>query len=266
MRRLIATVMATLAVAAPPCALMATARGDVVIYSNVTTFTGFGVTNGGATGTATTELITTMVAEKIVPAAGTAATNVDSFEFSLINFNAAAVAFRPIVNIYATNGAGGGPGSFLAGFAFNPITVAGLTGELVSTGISPTTLFTTPAGGFWVGLIFDNNFTGGGATGITPNQINNVGQLTFAPPTIGTSPDLLFASNGTGLFQANNPAGVLVSSPFGGAPVANFAWQFSGTPATSFVAEPPPSLLGGAFVAIMCLMAALRARRRRAAM
>jgi hypothetical protein len=122
-------------------------------------------------------------------------------------------------------------------------------------------LFTTPAGGFWVGLIFDNNFTAGSATGITLNQINNLGQLTFAPPTIGTSPDLLFATNGTGFFTSNNPAGALFSSPFGGTPVANFAWQFSGTPAVSFVAEPPTSLLGGAFMATIGLFAALRSRR-----
>jgi hypothetical protein len=241
-------VVATLASVTP-------ARSDVVLYSNITTFTGFGVTNGGAANVAG-DNITTMLADDITPGPGLGGGTVDDVVFSVLNFNAAPVSARPRVRFYAADGAGGGPGTLLAGFTFNPITFAALTGALYEFNNGGAALFSIPNGTFWAGIVFDDN---NGTTGATLAQLNNLGVLTFNPPTVGSSQDVFFATNAAGSFLGNNPAGGFFN--FGGTPVANFGWQFSGTPGTTAVPEPSPLLLGA--TAGLLLLGATWARRAR---
>src|SRR5215831_4989945 len=88
-------VVATLASVTP-------ARSDVVLYSNITTFSGFGVTNGGEANVGGNN-ITTMVADDITPGPGLGGGTVDDFVFSVVNFNAVAVSARPRVRFYAAD-------------------------------------------------------------------------------------------------------------------------------------------------------------------
>jgi hypothetical protein len=97
-----------------------------------------------------------------------------------------------------------------------------------------------PTGTFWAGVTFDGN---NGTTGATLANLNNLGPGIFDPPTLGSSQDQFFATNSAGSFLANNPAGSFFN--FGGSPVANFGWAFSGTPPAAPGAPEPPSLLPG---------------------
>jgi hypothetical protein len=81
------------------------ARSDSLLYSNITNFTGFAVENGGAANVGG-DNITTLLADDITPGAGLAGGTVDSFFFSVANFNAVAVSARPLVRFYNANGAG----------------------------------------------------------------------------------------------------------------------------------------------------------------
>jgi hypothetical protein len=117
-------------------ALFATpARADVLLYSNVSNFTGFATTNSGAANVGG-DNITTMVADDITPPGGLGGT-VDAFVFSVANLNTTAVAARPLVRFYAADGAGGGPGTYITGFDFAP----------VSFGATSVALFTDSNGG-----------------------------------------------------------------------------------------------------------------------
>jgi hypothetical protein len=213
------------------------ARADVVIYSNLTNFSAQGYAGGGAA-TSGGDTITKTVADDITTAPGTAGNAVDGFTFTVANFNATAVTARAIVEFWASDGAGGGPGTLLTGFIFNPITFAG--GSVVQgfSFVPETPLFTVPANGtFWAGITFDNN---GGATGATAAQLNNLGQGIFAPPTVGSSQDAFFQSNAGGTIPGSNPAGGFFF--FGGNPVADFGWQFL-SPSPAAVPEPSPLIL-----------------------
>src|SRR4051812_35785353 len=90
-------------------------------YSNVTNFTGFDYANGGAgpdpANAANT--ITTLVADDIHMLG---AATITQFTFSVSNDSADQdTSARPRVRFYQTNGAGGGPGTNITGFSFNPI-------------------------------------------------------------------------------------------------------------------------------------------------
>jgi hypothetical protein len=202
-----------------------------VLYSNTTTFSGQGYAAGGATVVAGNDT-TKMVADDITVAAGDGGATVNSFTFSVANFNGVAVTAQPIVEFFNNNGAGGGPGTIIAAFAFNPISfTAGSVGTFTFSGGS----FVVPTGGtFFAGIFFDDN---GGTTGATAAQLNLLGQGLFNPPTVGSSQDLFFQTSGPG-GTANNPAGGFAF--FNGNPVANFGWSFSGNLATP---EPGTGLL-----------------------
>lgn len=191
-----------------------------VVYSNVD-FTA-GPFQGGTMGLAATNAgnaISRVRADDITPVSG--GQWVSQFTFSMANFNAATVSARPLVRFWASDGAGSGPGTFLAGFNFNAVTLAAnnftlLTATLASGQfLMPTTLF-------WAGIQFDNNT---GATGATQAQIANMGWMIRNPPTVGSSSDVVARFN-TAVDSAgvNNPAQTFAN--FGGVPVANFAWEF----------------------------------------
>src|SRR5205085_12392841 len=74
-----------------------------------------------------------------------------------------------------------------------------------------------PAGTFWVGMTFDNN-TGG--TGASDTDLNNLGMAIFDPPLTGSSQDVSFQTSSAGSFLASNPSGSFFT--FGGSPRANF--------------------------------------------
>lgn len=208
----------------------------VTVYSNVTNFSGAAFAQGGAANQAG-NTITTLAADNIN--LGSPGVAIHGFTFSVANLNPAAVSARPRARFYDSNGAGGGPGTFLAGFTFNPINFGANSVNLFSSGNSVSPLFTVPNTTFWAGLTFDDN---GGTTGATLAQMNNLGQGIFNPPTIGSSTDVFFQTTSAGSFVANNPAGNLVN--FGGTPVANFGWAFTGVP------EPSTFVLGGVIVAL----------------
>lgn len=196
------------------------------VYSNITNYLGLVVVNGGAA-TQAGNGITRLVADDLTPAAGFAGLNVTLITFSVGNLNATTVTARPRVRFYLADGAGGGPGTVITGFSFNPIAFpAGAS----LYNFNPGGAVALPLGTFWAGMTFDNNT---GATGATLAQLNNLGQAICDPPTVGTSADVLFQTTAAGSFLANNPAGGFVG--FGGNPVANVAWAFD-------VEQPVPAM------------------------
>jgi hypothetical protein len=227
-------------------ALASIARADV-LYSDVTTFSGEGFPNGGATVVAGNNT-TVMVADDITVAAGAAGATVTGFTFSVANFNAAAVSARPTLAFFDNDGSSGGPGTLLGSFTLSPQSfAAGAVAFFTDAGT-----FIVPASGtFWAGVFFDDN---NGGTGATTAQLNSLGQGVFGPPTVGSSADEFFQSSGAGS-ASSNPAGGFFF--FGGNPVADFGWSFTGDLATP---EPGTGLL--LLLAGVPLAWRLRAKRR----
>ena len=199
---------------------------STVAYSNITNFLGQGFPNGGTANQAG-NLITRLVADDLTPTAGYGGLNVNTFTFSVANLGAGTVTARPRVRFYLSDGAGGGPGTVVTGFTFNPISFPAGVGLYTATLAGTMNL---PLTTFWAGITFDNN-TGG--TGATAAQLNGLGQGIFDPPTVGSSLDVFFITTAAGSFLANNPAGSF--SNFNGAPVANFGWDFQ-------VEQPVPAI------------------------
>ncbi len=194
-----------------------TANVTSLDYSNITTFTGQVFANGGATNQAG-NTITKLAADDCNFTGADAGQSVSIFVFSVANLNAVSVSARPRVRFYQDNA--GAPGTLLAGFSFNPITFTANNIGLFSASLPAGSLI-MPSGTVWCGITFDNN-TGG--TGATAAQLNNLGQGMFNPPTVGSSADKFFISTAAGSNLVNSPAGSI--SNFGGAPAANFAWEF----------------------------------------
>jgi hypothetical protein len=224
------------------CAMVApSARADVVIYDNTATFSGSAYSQTGAAMGGGSN-IGSMVADDITVGAGGAGKAVDGLTFSSVNFNQVGVSAVPVVQIWSdgTNG----PGTLLTTITFSPIPLtAGANGggAVQLWNFDPgasNTLFTVPANGsFWAGITWTD---GGGTTGITAAQLNNVGQALFNPPDVGSSQDLFFQTTTAGVpsggaIPGSNPTGSLFF--FGGSPVANFGWQFL-TPTPAVVPEP----------------------------
>jgi len=189
-------------------------------YSNVTNFLGQGFANGGAA-LQGTNTITTLVMDDITPVNGGV---VPYIRFSVANFNSVAVSARARIRFW--DDAAGLPGTAnAAGFSFNPIAFG--PGVTVVTGFLGTGL-TTPNAKFWAGVTFDNN---NGGTGATLAQMNLLGQGIFSPANIGSTADIAFQTSAAGsFFLVNNPAGSTFN--FGGAPPADFGWEFVPAPST----------------------------------
>jgi hypothetical protein len=211
-------------------------------YSNITTFTGFVVANGSATVQAGNDITALLADDCVTIAPGM---NVTQFSFSVGNGNSVTVTARPRVRFWANDGTGGAPGTFLAGFTFNPISFTASNVGLFSATIAAGSLIVPANGVIWAGMTFDDNT---GTTGATAAQLNNLGQGTFNPVDVGSSADRDFLTSAAGSFLVNNPTGAIRPSPFGANPVANYAWEF----------VPAPSSLG-----LLGLGGLLAARRRR---
>lgn len=197
--------------------------GAGAMYSNIDTFSGFASANGGAQ-VQSGNTITRLNADDIsMLGALNQGAGVTQFSFNVANLNAVAVSARARIRFYAADGSGGGPGTVIAGFSFNPISFTANTVQTYFTTLTAGTLLLPQ--NFWAGITFDNN-TGG--TGATLAQMNNLGMGLFNPPAIGTSQDVFFQTTAAGSFLANNPAGSFFN--LGGNPVANFGWEFIPTP------------------------------------
>ncbi len=211
------------------------ARADLVLYSALADLDGVTAHSGHASASGS-NIISGTVADDITTAPGTGGDVVDSITFSVVNLNGVSVTFRPIVQIWAADGAGGLPGTLLSTFTMAPVPLPATTGalEVYNPG---TPLFTVPTSGtFWAGVTFDN---ANGTTGATAAELSNAAVLLVSPPTVGSSAVTYFVSSTSGTIPGNNPAGSLFSlQPF------NVAFAFSGTAAP--VPEPAqliPSLV-----------------------
>ena len=206
------TLLCTLAVVATAAITQAQ---DLFVYDNTVNGLNQFYLNGGAT-LQTPNTITRLVADDITPAAGFAGQSITRFYFGVYNNNSTAVSARPRIRFYGSDGAGGGPGTYITGYTFNPISFAANNGSTYYATVAAGT-FPVPSGTFWMGMTFDNN---NGGTGATATQLDNLGLLMFNPPTVGTSADTFFTTTGAGSFLVSNPAGTLQN--FSGNPVANF--------------------------------------------
>lgn len=210
-------------------------------YSNISGYTGNGITNGGAaTQNITTSagtvsgLITTLVADSL-GFIGTGPYSVASWSFSVANFNLVDVSVRARVRFYKTDGVSGRPGTYITGFSFNPLVYAANNITTVST----TTIFSFPAGttAVWAGITFDNvNAAGTGTTGATLAQMNNMGQGVSTPIDRGSSTVTFFGTDLPGSFAlVNNPVGgdyIVTTTATGAIVPQNFGWQLVAPVAT----------------------------------
>lgn len=223
-------------------------RFDGSTYSNITNFTGFAINNGGAVSISSANG-TKFLADDLNMTGGGG--TLDEFTFSVANSNTVTVTARPRVRFYATDGAGGQPGTFLAGYSFNPIAFApGVATFTTGPGLANPTIFPQ---NIWAAIFFDGSTA---APAPTTAQLNKLGVGTFDAPTIGTSADQDWLSSLTGGANSlvNNPVGATRTSPFAGAPVANYGWEFSFLGAT-----PAPGAAG-----LLGLGGLFAGRRRRA--
>lgn len=195
-------------------------------YSNVLNFLGSGFPNGGAALQAG-NTITRLVADDLTPNPIYTGIDVVSFSFGVVNFNSAAVTFRPRVRFWFADGGGGLPGNYYdqpapIGFTFNPVVMNPGAATVFTANVAAGT-FQMPGTTFWAGLTFDNNV---GATGATAAQLDNLGVALFDPPMEGTSTDVLFQTAAAGSFFAPDfPVGATFN--FLGNPVANAGWAFN---------------------------------------
>jgi len=228
---------------ANPAATPAVTPG--AFYSNITTFTGFGINTGGAP--ASGAKFTRMLMDDI-NTVNPGITQLGKFVWSGANLNSVAVSAAPCIRFFAADGPGGTPGTLLGGINFNAISfpasqISGLQFDATSQNIF------LPQN-FWAGEFFSM------ASTVTQARANNMGQGTFDPPDVGTSADRMFTTTATatatGSFVTALPPGSDQVSPFSGAPVANMEWEFNPV--------PEPTTLGVAGIAMLGLFS----RRRRA--
>ncbi len=204
---------------------------EVDDYSNITNFLGLGILQGPSANQAGNQ-ITRLRADDLTPTGAHAGQQVFRLTFSVANFNTVPVSARARVRFWFDDGAGGTPGTYYnlpasVGFTFNLF--AFQPGVTLLNGTLPANSFNMPGVRFWAGLTLDNGTGAGG----TAAQMDNLGQGIFDPPTIGSSTDVLFLTNGAGsFFNTANPAGALQDL---GTDPANVGWALS-------VDEPVPAV------------------------
>jgi len=213
-------------------------------YDNTATLTG-GAFNGGAA-LQSGNTITRLLADDCTMAASFVGQTATQFHIFIWNTNTVAVTARVRFRIYGSDGAGGGPGTVLAGFTGAANSHAANTIYDYSTALGA--YFVIPQATLWFGVTFDNN-TG---TGGTAAELNNFAFVMADPPSPGTSQDRDFLTTAAGSFFANNPAGAIRVSPFQGA-IANYAVSIQATPEPGTYAAMATGLVG---------LLALRRRRK----
>ena len=230
------------------------AQTITTVYSNVTTFSGQGYAAGGSAVDATDPTTTSLTIADDINLADGATGTINSFTFSVANFNATDTLARPILSFYDMDPTTGAPTTLLFEAVFNPITfTAGTVNTFTYSSGSSTPLFTT-GGSFWAAETFDN---GGTASATTATALDSLGVGLFDPPTVGSSQDVFFQSTNTGpgVYGGNSPAGSFFY--FGGTPVANFGFQFTG--GTSL---PEPTALALALAGGTAIVALTKRYRR----
>lgn len=204
------------------------------VYSNfgADQFTGFltsqGVTVSGNTNCFSDDITFSSLLHPIQPG-----DSITEFRWSAANSNASATTARMKVRIWLPDGAGGGPGTYLTGIAFPPLSIP-VGVSLYSATITPGAFVVPPGLKWWVGLQFDN--TGSGGT--TNAQLANLGQGIFGAPSSGlpevgfSDPQSYFRGVGGNASGVNNPGGALANFGFPNGPTANFGWEFIPEPTT----------------------------------
>jgi len=219
-----ATVSATYSIGTSSTGVGATAVAAGAAYSNVTNFTGQGDTNGGFSAAPTATDTSDLIADDLTLTSGG---TIGTIRFSMANFNAASQSSLPRIRFYAANGAGGTPGTLIAGFNFNPVTLGASSITTLTFTASGVNQFVVPSQ-IWAGLFF-------GADGVTSGAtLNNLGYGIFNPVNVGSSADVLFDAAPSGGFVASNPAGTTFN--YTGNPVANMGWELVPVPEPTSVA------------------------------
>jgi len=144
-----------------------------------------------------------------------------SFRFSIFNINSSTRSISPHVSFFLADGPLGVPGTLVAAFQFNPISVASFDGGFVTVTLPPADQFPVPANRkLWAAETFANDL---GSTS-SDAEVNNWSQGYYDPPTIGSSADLAFQTTNPFDGFSSDPDGALFN--WNGDPVvANFGWQ-----------------------------------------
>lgn len=186
-----------------------------------------------------------LLAGDITPVTGYAGDFVSSVTFSVARVYSEGGGFDPELRFYATDGVDAGPGMLLYSYNASPMLYLATPASTTVTVNIPEGAFALPDGTFWVGVAFDDaNYPG-----TDPVELYWTGQSVWvAPPTVGSTDEMLFSADSSGPFLTNDPQGVLTnaSTIFGPNP-AELEWSISVTS----VPEPSYStllLLGAALV------------------
>jgi hypothetical protein len=168
-----------------------------LLHSNISTYINQNFLNGGASGTGSAAITKLISGQLFLTAPGT----VNQAKFVVVNTLGTPVTARPLIRFHQTNGGGGGPGTFIVGFTFNPITFPANQLTLVIADIGAAAL---PAS-VWAGITFDAG--GNGPALATLAQLNALGMGLFSPVDVGDINGQMFRTTSAGSFASNNPAG-----------------------------------------------------------
>jgi hypothetical protein len=201
------------------------ANADTVVYQNTTTAVSAFVFNGAAT--VGSDLAANVDINELILAPGYGGSTVTSISFQADNFNSTAVQARPVMYVWAANGAGGTPGTLLGTFAL-PLEALTTGTTTLSYSIAPGSLLVPANDIIYAGIGFDND---NGASSISAAQLNDLGGLTYNPATIGTDGvQAYFVAPGGAV---NDPSSIA----FGGANAADYGFTVTASTA------PEPGVL-----------------------
>jgi hypothetical protein len=212
------------------------AHAGTIVYDNTTTAPISNISFNGAT-IVGANLIANMDADDIIVDASFAGHALTALTFLAFNPNTTAVTARPTFFLWAADGVGGNPGTFLEQYVLPVTTFApGISLPLIVSDSSESVLIPS-TGRFWAGVVFDDN---NGTTGITPTQLDLLGGQVFNPPTVGTSDGLVavFQPPALGPPNVDNPQ--VIPFQFGNNPPVNYGWRFE---AQAVVPEPSSLVL-----------------------